>query len=691
MPQPSQPTNADAGHQRPYELRISRLTVEKLGVKLYDRVSAVVAELIANSYDADAEEVHVRLPLSTLLATKQKQGPPKDHDYVIEVEDNGHGMTRDEAIDFYLNVGRDRRKEDEGKYARSRHKQRHVMGRKGIGKLAPFAVCKIIEVISSGGEPVAKTVAATGEDRAFGYRTAHFFLDYDKIVAKDTDERVPLETGEFDGKLRPKHGTIIRLHSFLPKRIPDAETFHRQLATRFVVAGADFKVLVEDTRDPAANPAFEIQRVSAKFQSNTFIDLSTRPVPTEDGQSLPVVGWIAMGEKNYEHEETAGIRIYARGKFVAATRDFEQVTGFHGEFTVRSYIIGEVHADWLDDDNGEDLIRSDRQGIIWESDYGRALQAWGANLVKDVGKLSKEPRRKRVRDIFLQKSNIEAKAAETFQDKDVAKAAVALAEQLGSFANEDALEEPEYVEDLTEVVLTVAPYKALIDSFRELSKADPTLDEAIGLLGKVQIAELTAYGHIVYLRIKAIKQLEKCIDDKSDEMTLQELIADSPWLISPTWTPLTKNQSLVSFKKSFEAFYKEKHNAVVSLAIEKGFKAKRPDFILIGVERKIRLVELKAPGHALGDDDMKRLENYVAAFREFFEAHDFFRTEFPDEFQIDLIVDDTDLKEAGHRNAFKDYQKLKQLRVLKWREFLGQAEKANEKFLEVNRKLVEGK
>lgn len=87
------------------------------------------------------------------------------------------------------------------------------------------------------------------------------------------------------------------------------------------------------------------------------------------------------------------------------------------------------------------VIRSDRQGIIWESDYGRALQTWGANLIKEVGKMSKEPRRKRVREIFLEKSNIVARATETFEDKDVAKAAVILAEQLGSFANEDSLEE----------------------------------------------------------------------------------------------------------------------------------------------------------------------------------------------------------------------------------------------------------
>ncbi len=38
-----------ASQDEPYLLRISRLTVDKLGVKLYDRAGAVVAELIAKS------------------------------------------------------------------------------------------------------------------------------------------------------------------------------------------------------------------------------------------------------------------------------------------------------------------------------------------------------------------------------------------------------------------------------------------------------------------------------------------------------------------------------------------------------------------------------------------------------------------------------------------------------------------
>src|SRR5216684_5236382 len=100
--------------KRPYQLRISRLTVDKLGVKLYDKASAVVAELIANSYDGDAENVDVKLPLGTLLARKNANNQIEDLGYAIEVVDNGHGMTPDEVIDEYLKVGRDRRKAASG-------------------------------------------------------------------------------------------------------------------------------------------------------------------------------------------------------------------------------------------------------------------------------------------------------------------------------------------------------------------------------------------------------------------------------------------------------------------------------------------------------------------------------------------------------------------------------------------------
>ena len=382
----------------PYKLRISRLTVDKLGVKLYDKVSAVVAELIANSYDADAEKVTVKLPLASHLTKKNPAGEHIDRGYEIEVIDDGHGMTPNEAIEFYLNVGRNRREHiKQGNL--TRNKERPVMGRKGIGKLAPFGICRRIEVLSAGGEKTSK-----------GYLVTHFIMDYGKIVV-DSDEPIELESGPEDRTFKKQRGTIIKLSRFKRKRVPSSETFHRQIATRFAFAQPDFEVWIEDIRTDEKE---KVKPVNISTQPGTRINLESRPVITEDGEELPVRGWLGLARRSYEHEELAGVRIYTREKIAAMTRDFEQPAGFTGEFTVRSYLVGQVYANWLDTENGEDLIQSHRQDIIWDSEYGRALQAWGRDIIKEIGRLSQEPRRKKSRKSFLAISNFEERARKRY-------------------------------------------------------------------------------------------------------------------------------------------------------------------------------------------------------------------------------------------------------------------------------------
>lgn len=657
----------------PYQLKISRLTIDKLGVKLYDKASAVVAELIANSYDADAENVTVRLPLSTLLATKHNDGSVEDHGYIIEVVDDGHGMTPEEAVDFYLKVGRDRRHDPEGAY--SRYKKRPVMGRKGIGKLAPFGICKEIEVISAGGPKTRH-----------GYLVAHFKMDYDRIVSP-SDEPVPLDTGNLDRTYATKRGTTIRLKAFLPKRVPDEETFHRQLATRFVFARPDFRIVVEDTRYPAIYPPKEVSSVNVAIMENTRIDLSTRPLTAEDGSVLPVSGWLAMAKNAYKNEETAGVRIYARNKIVATTRDFEQPAGFTGEFTIRSYLVGEVVAEWLDVDDGEDLIRSDRQGILWDSDYGRALRVWGAELIKEIGRLSKEPRRIRVRDIFLKKSKIEEKAKERFVDKEVADVAVDLAKQIGSFAAEDELEDKDYVKDLTEIILSVAPHKALIEAFQEFSARidggkKPSLDNMLDLFGKARVAEMASYSQIAAERVRALRELESIVHSDSDESQLQQLIARAPWLVDQQWVVISKNQALKTFKKAFETFYKQRTGQDVNFAID--FETKRPDFTLVSLGHKLHIVEIKAPKHALDDNDVARLLNYLDAFDDFFGEHKSAQAEFPAGYEVDLIVDAVSPRASANRRSLKDARDKEIVHVVNWDDFLANATKAHEQFLEIN-------
>ena len=132
-----------------YKMRISRLTIDKLGIQMYDRVSAVLAELIANAYDADAEHVKITLPFFGKYLARRVAGQIVDQGFEIVIKDDGAGMTAQEVNEFYLNVGYNRRV---GRSERTPKYDRRVMGRKGIGKLAPFGICREVEVVSAGGD-----------------------------------------------------------------------------------------------------------------------------------------------------------------------------------------------------------------------------------------------------------------------------------------------------------------------------------------------------------------------------------------------------------------------------------------------------------------------------------------------------------------------------------------------------------
>jgi len=194
-----------------YLMTISRLTVDKPGVRLYDRVSAVIAELVANSYDADATVVKISAPMDQWLASKVG-GEIIDKGFKIEVVDDGVGMSPQQINEFYLRVGAERRK-DAKRGDRSEKFKRKVMGRKGVGKLAPFGVCRIIEVISSGGD----LVDAPGGGK--GFRTAHLILDRDAIMS-DTDEPYEPVPGNLDETIQAKSGTTLRLSGFGYRHVP---------------------------------------------------------------------------------------------------------------------------------------------------------------------------------------------------------------------------------------------------------------------------------------------------------------------------------------------------------------------------------------------------------------------------------------------------------------------------------------
>jgi DNA mismatch repair ATPase MutL len=75
-------------------LRFGGRLVEQLGAQLYPRVTASVAELVSNAWDADAAKVWITIPFDE---DWKREG-------AIEVLDDGNGMTREQASGHYLIV-----------------------------------------------------------------------------------------------------------------------------------------------------------------------------------------------------------------------------------------------------------------------------------------------------------------------------------------------------------------------------------------------------------------------------------------------------------------------------------------------------------------------------------------------------------------------------------------------------------
>ncbi|UTH25883.1 ATP-binding protein [Actinobacillus suis] len=99
------------------EMKFDPNVITHLGIQMYSTLPPVVAELVSNSYDAEAEDVNIFLN-------------DKSDEKSIIIEDNGHGMSFEEINQKFLVIGRNRRKEE--KSEKSKNGKRDVIGKKGL-------------------------------------------------------------------------------------------------------------------------------------------------------------------------------------------------------------------------------------------------------------------------------------------------------------------------------------------------------------------------------------------------------------------------------------------------------------------------------------------------------------------------------------------------------------------------------
>ena len=685
-----------------YVMKISRLTVDKLGVKLYDRVSAVIAELVSNSYDADATSVTITAPMGEYLATRH-QGNVVDKGYQISVIDDGSGMTPDEVNRYYLRVGAERRKDERGEI--SKKYKRKVMGNKGVGKLAPFGICQTIEVITASGPKI------TGLDESGksvkGYLVAHVILNRDEILQDEERDYYP-KPGPLDGRVRKTTGTELVLKGFAYRKVPTLQEFSRQLSQRFGVTTTNWQIQLIDAVKTENDPEYRatVGAFSVSTMPNTRIDLKPasdgeiagRAFDTTDGKPIdgiaagfvyegtnyPVSGWVAYAKEPYKDDLMAGVRIYCRGKIAAQTSVFNRKAGFTGEHDVRSYLVGELHADWLD--ATEDLIQTDRRDILWSHELGAEFEKWGQDLVRRIGTRSRDPMKKKTWDRFREVSRLDEKVKEAFPRADQGELrtkAVEVAKLVGQTIRSDEVEDEERVESFVQLSLMLAPVITLDEQLRAAAEStDSPLDTVTEILKTARVAELASFGRIAEDRVRVIERVEALKDNPGTlEASFQTLIETSPWLIDPQWSPITSNQAFSTLKKEFAKFYKEQTGNDLVLG-DFSDPSKRADFVLSNHDGVLQIIEIKRPQHKLTNDELDRIVKYRDLLQEFLSAEG--NKEFRDlfsAFHITLVCDGLALS-STHKTAFDGMKDSKQLTHITWRVFLLRTRKMHQSFIE---------
>lgn len=688
-----------------YTMKISKLTIDKLGVKLYDKVSAAIAELVANSYDADAKKVTVSAPMNKLLAKKQG-GALHDLNFEIKIEDDGIGMTPKQMQDFFLIVGAERRNNPK-QGAESKCFGRKVMGRKGVGKLAPFGICRIMEVISSGDERTKKQKNGGEEER---YLTSHIILDYEDMIDDTNKDEYHPETGPLNRTLRNNRGTTIILRDFNHRRVPKIDTLSRQIAQRFGIKSKNWEIVLEDNNPSAANGKhpqvvgeFDVPKMDntlIRFDPDAEADFRVigpdgKPISDlhpgfyHDKEFYGVKGWVAYAKTPYKDDLMAGVRIYCRGKIAAQTAIFNKSAGFRGEHNVRSYLVGELHADWLDEK--EDLIQTDRRDIMWSDELCAAFEEWGQKIVLRIGKLSRDPMRKTVKELFFKTGRVKERIQERYPSEDdeaITQKALYLSEMFGKSISRAEAENEEVVKPLVDLSILIAPTVTLDDAMSKATeKNQTTLTAIISLLRTARIAELSSFGKVAEQRIEVIKRLEELKNDKNTkELQLQKLIEDAPWLINPEWAPVTKNQTLETLRREFENYYEEKTGKSISLS-DFDNPDKKPDFVLLNHDNRAQIVEIKRPKHELTNEEMDRIIEYHNLMKKFLKdpSHADFRKKIANDFTITLVCDEIKLTGA-QEGAYDGYESQKKLTRVRWSSFLLRVKEAHSDFLEVARK-----
>lgn len=526
--------------RRALEMEFKPSTIEHLGAKLYPTLPPVIGELVSNAWDADATEVTVTIPAGEIT-----------RDSTVVVRDNGNGMTWDQLADDYLKIGRDRRAAGSDS---SESGKRAVMGRKGLGKLSAFGIADTLELRT------VRDRTATTIRLQFGKMKGWKGGNYRPDVL---EEAAPV--GEASG-------TEVRIRDLHRSRPIDDALIRQDLSRRFGVLGKGFTVrvngesVVSEDRHAACDAVWNL-------------DQTPRGTTVDRGNNWEVRGWVGLSTKS--SAAGRGLDIIVRGKAVEMDTFFG-LPLTHAQYA-RAYIVGQVHADFLDV-GPVDQISTGRASVQWDSEQGLRLQDWGQATIKWLFEQWLELRKNKKEAELVSDEGFKTwLASRTEREQRLATHLVR------SLVEKDDVE-VEAVRPLLEAVKANIEFQAFQDLVEELETVGGDVTTLLRLVGDWNVLEAREALKLSDGRLSVIEQLSHYIAEGALEVQeIQPLFRDNPWLVEPGWGQDVHAE--VHFSEILRKEFPDDRKAPES--------DRRIDLLAYDAAANYLVVELKEPKHVL--------------------------------------------------------------------------------------------
>lgn len=581
---------------QPFQLKYSHNIIEHLGLKLYqNRPTNVLAELVSNSWDADSENVWIDIDANNLA-----------------VYDDGTGMDRETLVNHYLIIGK--RKRTSINIEDCSPKNRKYMGRKGIGKLAPFGIAKRLSVVTVSEidntccwleVDLTELLKESNENELteFSYKPEVIF-DSTPISEITFEKDNHGYVKKFVEKIEYKSGTLIIMDDLSLKRKIPTNHLMESLGQRFTVTllRDDFNVFVNNelVTEKQSLPEFSYREPTTGFVEETI---------NINGIERKVRHWVGFVKEAEWPQDQAGVGVYAHGK-IAQDRPF--VFGLKGREISSRYMYGVIEADWLDELD-EDIVSTDRTSINWNNDYTEEMYNWGRNLVsKWIANYRKFQKEENAGKVLRKIKELPDIPKITEEEREAIKDMVC---NMSPKIYKDEQLQNEVITQLTSA-WTHRPTRSIIKSLWDrIESSEGNEDEFIQTLNditKYLVPESLSLSVSVSQRIYALTKLHE-LSLVGTENQLQALLESFPWILGSDKGKVYANTALKELaRKAVLDGLLPAHGDTAKNIKNSESSGTRPDFAFFSDQNKstIIIVELKSPQVPLLNQHVLQLLTY---------------------------------------------------------------------------------